>query len=241
MDVINNEKEALLFFADISGYTEFVKKHTSTWAHGQFIISELLKIILQEIDEPLKIAKIEGDAIFFYLPIELTFDQKLISNKLLKFFSEFDNKKLSLNSVRSCECQCCSNVEKLKLKIIVHFGKVLIYQIKQFQELSGLDVIILHRLSKNSVQKNEYLMLTENAFNKIAYFKDISFTAKKEHYEDIGNVNTLVYFPSAEQSQSKEIISSNFEKFIFKFKLLFMTFYLIMRSILQLKFLNVRN
>ncbi|KAB8040868.1 DUF2652 domain-containing protein [Silvanigrella paludirubra] len=232
---LSNEKEALLFFADISGYTQFVKKHSFSWTHGQFIISELLKILLDQIEEPIKVSKIEGDAIFFYMPIDLTFDQKFVSNKLFLFFEAFNNKKLTLNSVKSCECPCCSNVDSLKLKLIVHSGKILIYQINQFQELSGLDVITLHRLSKNKINKNEYLLITENAFSRISYFKDIIFNSNIEKYDDIGNINTFVHFPNEikESNQKHEI--GFLDKVIFKTRMLLYTFILRIKVLFERK------
>ncbi|MBX9838794.1 MAG: DUF2652 domain-containing protein [Silvanigrellaceae bacterium] len=232
---LSNEKEALLFFADISGYTQFVKKHSFSWTHGQFIISELLKILLDQIEDPIKVSKIEGDAIFFYMPIDLTFDQKYVSNKLFLFFEAFNNKKLTLNSVKSCECPCCSNVDSLKLKLIVHSGKILIYQINQFQELSGMDVITLHRLSKNKINKNEYLLITETAFSRISYFKDVIFKSNLEKYDDIGNVNTFVHFPNEMKESSKIQMIGFLDRVTFKIRMLTYSFLLKIKVLFERK------
>lgn len=48
----SREKEipVFLLFADISGYTQYVKLHSKAWAHGQFVISELIKSLIREIE-----------------------------------------------------------------------------------------------------------------------------------------------------------------------------------------------
>lgn len=57
-------EKALLFMPDISGFSDFVKD--TDLAHSKHIISELLEMLLQSNDLGLKLAEVEGDALFFY-------------------------------------------------------------------------------------------------------------------------------------------------------------------------------
>jgi Protein of unknown function (DUF2652) len=59
---------ALLLVADISGFTNFMKLHAVSTSHAQQIIVRLLKAIMNVAQPPLKVAEIEGDAVFFYAP-----------------------------------------------------------------------------------------------------------------------------------------------------------------------------
>ena len=52
--------------ADISGYTEFMVSTDLEIEHSQKIISQLISTIIEQIDIPLEISKLEGDAVFIY-------------------------------------------------------------------------------------------------------------------------------------------------------------------------------
>src|SRR5258707_14538194 len=56
----------LLIIADISGYTRYMTANAKTLAHSQTIITELVKAIIESVDLPLEVAKLEGDAVFLF-------------------------------------------------------------------------------------------------------------------------------------------------------------------------------
>jgi hypothetical protein len=60
----SQEQEAILIIADISGYTRFILSNRMSLLHGQIIITELTKAIIAQVDIPLEISKLQGDAIF---------------------------------------------------------------------------------------------------------------------------------------------------------------------------------
>ncbi|MGH8049243.1 MAG: DUF2652 domain-containing protein, partial [Arenimonas sp.] len=49
------------------------------------------------------------------------------------------------------------------LKAFVHSGEIAIKQVRQFEELAGEDVILIHRLLKNQVPSRDYVLITEVA------------------------------------------------------------------------------
>ena len=56
--------QALLFIPDISGFTNFVSNTEVN--HSKHIIKELLELLIKKNALNLKLAEIEGDALFFY-------------------------------------------------------------------------------------------------------------------------------------------------------------------------------
>ena len=60
------EKDAVFFIADISGYTKFIFSNEKEISHSQMVIRELITTLLEEVNLPLQLIRIEGDAIFLY-------------------------------------------------------------------------------------------------------------------------------------------------------------------------------
>ena len=83
----------------------------------------------------------------------------------------------------------------LKLKVVVHSGEALFYQIHKFNELSGTDVILVHRLLKNSEATDEYLMLTEQAYTDVEFPCSLPVMEGSESYEHLGHIKTFIYNP----------------------------------------------
>src|SRR5712671_2353564 len=146
----------LLIIADISGYTRYMTANAKTLAHSQTIITELVKAIISSVELPLEVAKLEGDAVFLFCRKQSDSKpwakaRRDISEKLLTFFHMFSEKVVELTQSNTCTCNACTHIEKLRLKVIVHSGEALFHQVFNFVELGGVDVIIVHRLLKNSV------------------------------------------------------------------------------------------
>lgn len=170
--------------------------------HSQIIISELIRSILKEAKIPIEIAKLEGDAVFMYClkrgdrsgtdSSQPTSFQDL-GSKLLVFIASFMAKLKELDRRSTCNCPACSNLDLLRLKIVVHSGEALFYKLDRFEELSGLDVIIVHRLLKNSVMARQYILLTTAAHQDLEFPKTIHFQPGVEEYDDVGLIETWLY------------------------------------------------
>jgi len=197
---INGTREVLLMIADISGYTEFMVSSGLEIEHSQKIITELIQAIIEQVHIPLEVSKLEGDAVFLYAVKEgddynWADVTGTVGEKLLLFFEAFHRKLSTLGGGATCTCGACSNLAALKLKIVVHSGAALFYQINQFNELSGGDVILVHRLLKNSITHDEYILMTESAYSDIEFPGEILLERGTEEYEHLGSYNTLVYYP----------------------------------------------
>ena len=195
------ERPAVFFIADISGYTKFIFSNEKEIAHSQMVIRELITTLLDEINVPLQLIRIEGDAIFLYAikdDPEGSWEgvsRDLVSN-MMTFFRVFANKVSELTIHKICNCTACTNIQQLKLKMVVHSGSASFYRVMDHQELTGTAPIIIHRLLKNSVQASEYILLTESAYHELT-LPGGEVEQGEETYDDIGTIRTYVYYPPA--------------------------------------------
>ena len=197
--MVDVERQVVLFIADMSGYTKFIFSNEKEIAHSQMVIRELITTLLDEVNLPLQLIRIEGDAIFLYAikdDPEQSWERvskNLISN-VLAFFKVFANKVSKLTIHKICNCTACNNIEQLKLKVVVHSGRVAFYRVNEHQELTGTAPIIVHRLLKNSIEADEYVLLTESAYDELT-LPDGIVEKGEETYDDIGAIKTYVYYP----------------------------------------------
>ena len=54
------EREAVFFIADISGYTKFIFSNEKEISHSQMVIRELITSLLERVNLPLRLVRIEG-------------------------------------------------------------------------------------------------------------------------------------------------------------------------------------
>lgn len=194
--IARGERDVLLVIADISGYTDFMVATRAELAHGQKIIGVLLESILEEVEIPLEISKLEGDAVFLHLARQDDgqWPTALVESKLPRFFLSFHARLRSVATSLACRCGACANVERLRLKLVVHAGTALFYEIAGRTELAGVDVIIVHRLLKNSVDASEYALLTEAAGRLLR--PDLPpLGHSTEDYPAIGSIGVIAYAP----------------------------------------------
>lgn len=193
------ERQVVFIIADISGYTRFIVSNEKALAHSQIIIRELITTLIEEIKLPLNLIRIEGDAIFLYaLKDDPEHDWNRVSKNLvlnvMKFFQVFSNKLTEFTVHKICICNACNNVDKLKLKIVIHSGKAAFYRLSNQQEVTGKDAIIVHRLLKNTVGAEEYVLLTDSAYQELALPAG-RVDPHEETYDELGTIKTFVYYP----------------------------------------------
>jgi hypothetical protein len=211
----NTPEPVMLIIADISGYTRYMTANAKTLAHSQTIITELIKAIINQIDLPLEVAKLEGDAVFLFCrkqnPAQPWPEAKqMIGKNLLALFRMFSQKISELSRSTHCHCHACARIDTLRLKVVVHSGEALFHRVFNFVELAGVDVIIVHRLLKNSVDGGQYLLLTEAARGDVEFPEPIHLSGGAETYEDIGQIKTLIYLPGAQPAAEAPPTDSSF-------------------------------
>jgi len=68
--------------------------------------------------------------------------------------------------------------------------------VNQFKEIAGEDVIIAHRLMKNSIGVSEYMLFTKS-FTEIKDLNPLGpIEERKEKYDGIGSVDCSVFYPN---------------------------------------------
>jgi hypothetical protein len=160
-------QRALLLIADIGGYTRFLKVHAINLAHAHDMVTQLMEAVIDGAGSPLKLAKLEGDAAFFYAP--LSEDARVDVAPLVNAIRQgFERRKGQLSIDRTCTCEGCTQVEQLTLKFVVHQGDVAFQRVKRSNELGGVDVIVVHRMLKNSVPLREYVLMTETLARQLS-------------------------------------------------------------------------
>ncbi|WP_036195631.1 DUF2652 domain-containing protein [Maribacter antarcticus] len=155
---------SLLFLPDISGFTKFVQN--TEVEHSQHVISELLEVLIEANTEQLLLAEIEGDALFFYKENEIPSLEKLLAQVEHMFSAFYSHLKL-LEKNRICPCNACSTAPNLELKIIAHCGELQFINVQKNRKPFGNQVIEVHRLMKNSVNSDNYVLLSKELTNHI--------------------------------------------------------------------------
>lgn len=190
-------QNAVIVLADISGYTRFMKLHGMALVHAESIITELLDSIIDHTEHPLTLNKLEGDAVLFYALADE--NPQAVAESALRqvngFFHAFSTRKKEIGVDALCNCGACTEVVHLNIKAVMNFGSVVVRRVRQFEEISGTSVIVAHRLLKNSVPLNEYVLLAE-AFEQVLGGTPPGGTRVTEQCEGIGAVTAAYYPPS---------------------------------------------
>lgn len=191
----NVPQSAYFVIADISGYTKFMSQTAITHAKG--ILDELFGALLPAIRSPMTISGLQGDAVFAY-----AFESNVMTKQFVIDFAEqvycaFAKSKEKMQINTSCNCDACTNIEDLELKIVVHHGECIIQEANGREELAGTDVITAFRLLKNSVRErtglSAYMLISCDALRRMEmkeFFADDEFHT--EQIEHIGDIEYVV-------------------------------------------------
>ncbi len=150
--------KSLLFIPDISGFTKFVQ--TTEVEHSQHVIAELLEVLLAANTQNLKLAEIEGDALFFYKEEELLSQERLLA-QIETMFTTFHSHLKLMEKNRICPCNACASAPKLQLKLVAHCGELRFLEIQGSRKPFGQEVIEAHRLLKNSIDSENYALVSK--------------------------------------------------------------------------------
>jgi hypothetical protein len=151
-------RHAVLLIADIGGYTGYMNWNRMHLAHAQLTVAALLESVI-DAGKGLKLAKLEGDAAFFWAPDG---DAKvLVSEGLSRMRQAFLARRERFKRDDVCDCESCAQLGNLSLKFVAHQGEVAEQRVKRHVELAGVDVILVHRMLKNQVPVLEYVLMTD--------------------------------------------------------------------------------
>ncbi|AXT56525.1 DUF2652 domain-containing protein [Aquimarina sp. AD1] len=197
--------ESLLFIPDISGYTKFVQN--TEIEHSQHVIAELLEVLIKANTQNLKLAEVEGDALFFYKEGVVLSQEKLLAQIETMFTSFYSHLKV-LEKNRICPCNACATAPDLQLKIIAHSGELQFITVQGKRKPFGQIVIEAHRLLKNSISSNNYALLSEDLSKVIGIsnkYKSQLFNFSK--YEDVYDEKNIKYLFSEIDKEDLKLTS----------------------------------
>lgn len=211
-------KQLFIILVDISGYTNFIRLHKMSLLHAEKIIGELMESMLDEVELPVIAHEILGDAISLYALDDGSPDlADNIYKQLEKYFLAFHKREAYLlRECGYCICEACNNVGKLKIKAILHSGEAAFTKVRDIQKISGEDVITTHRLLKNSVPSDEYILVTNSFLERCHSFDKTDFKKHVEHYDGLGTVHGMVR--NFEPVKATQEMVSSWKKFKFMMK-----------------------
>jgi len=192
-DMEQRPQHGYLVLADISGYTSYLAGVELD--HAQGVLSDLLENIVASFKTLLTISKLEGDAVFGYVPeAQVTRGETLIEFVEAAYVA-FRERLDTVRRATTCTCNACRAIPTLDLKFITHHGDYMLQNIAGIHELVGSDVNLVHRLLKNHVGEKTgwraYALFTGQSLEHLVVPCDPrDLHPQTETYEHLGDVQT---------------------------------------------------
>ncbi|HLF41967.1 MAG TPA: DUF2652 domain-containing protein [Acidimicrobiia bacterium] len=206
--------QGCLLMADITGYTEYMAG--TELMHAQDVVADLLETIVASIEPPFRLSKLEGDAAFAYANQD-TLSMSMMMDTVESAYFAFQKRLRDVVHSTTCECNACLRIPSLDLKFFVHNGEYVVRRIARSEELTGSDVILVHRLAKGTsgavIAKPAYAVYTKATFDAMAMDPSIlGFRAHTETFSDIGDVDVYIQDLAArwavEQERNRDYVTS---------------------------------
>jgi uncharacterized protein YndB with AHSA1/START domain len=186
---------ACLVIADISGYTSYLAGVELD--HAQDILADLTDVVVRTLRPTFRLAKLEGDAAFAYV-IAAELDGSALQDTIEHCYFAFRRRLRDIGQASQCECNACILIPRLDLKFVVHHGLVARQRMAGREELVGRDVIVVHRLLKNTVQQElgsgAYALYTEECVRAMGLADPAAagLQPHSETYEIVGEIRGWV-------------------------------------------------
>jgi hypothetical protein len=186
---------AFIVIVDISGYTGFVKMHRTSMVHAEQIVTDLMESVLDRQESPLELDMLQGDAAIFYARDNgEPGTAAAIVGQVTRFFEAFNATERDLVSCNVCLCDACNQIDGLRLKAILHHGELILKEVAGSRELGGTDIILAHRLLKNHVESDEYILMTNPFHDRSGDIEGLEPHRAREEF-DLGPVDVVVFYP----------------------------------------------
>ncbi len=176
---------------DITGFTRFMAETDIEFSRK--IIPSLLRNIVNSNTLNLKVGEIEGDAILFFRFGPLP-SLKELGEQCINFYLNFNKHLESLEKEFPDDFERYISPSKLSLKIILHAAEITSTNIEGTIKLIGEDMVVVHKLLKNTVKEPEYILLTEKLLSNytedeiLKTFHWFTLEKSEDEYEYIGSI-----------------------------------------------------
>lgn len=169
-----------LIIADISGYTAFLAE--ADLAVAGPLLDGLVGLLVEAMRAPLRLVKVEGDAVFGYADEDAVPDPMALVDRIEALYFAFRLALVNLDVL-------CVGAPPLDLKVALHFGQYAVSRPAGTADLTGRDVVLVHRLLKNRVIEatgvEAYLLATAPVMQRLPA---LGFTPHAETYAHLGEV-----------------------------------------------------
>jgi Protein of unknown function (DUF2652)/Polyketide cyclase / dehydrase and lipid transport len=193
---MNNAPEpACLIIADISGYTSYLAGVELD--HAQDILADLMDTVVTAFRPTFRLAKLEGDAAFVYA-IAPTVDGSALQDAMERTYFAFRRRLRDIGQSSICDCDACSRMPTLDLKLVAHHGTIARQRIAGREELAGRPIIEVHRLLKNEVEAtlglSAYALYSDACIEAMGLADPAAagLIAHHEAYEHLGEITVWV-------------------------------------------------
>ena len=176
-------KQGPLVLADISGYTQFMA--ATELEHSDVLVRRLLNTIVASLKGRLEMAQLEGDGVFFV--------GEGVAPDLIQWlegsYVTFHRRMRTFLERRQCSCDACAKAPELTLKLIAHYGRYSRQRIGDTGQVHGVDVIVPHRLAKNSIPSREYILATQDLLERLPPAQRAAFVPHTEDAAGLGLIS----------------------------------------------------
>ncbi len=190
---MNKKAAGSLVIIDISGFTRLVSSVSS--GEGVCILQRLLENIIATNQLDLSISEIEGDAILFYKLGE-AMPTAVILNQFDAMLQAFRTEVAAIQPLHPV-------IASLSIKAFVHYGELTTYEVGGFEKLYGKALIDIHRLLKNTVGRDTYVLMTNDylrAAGKAGCLEHGWYDDERCDCYDLGNLCYHYYFHGQEDN-----------------------------------------
>lgn len=179
-----------LLLADISGYTDYVV--ASPLEYAEEVVADVTATVVARLEAVIRVNKLEGDAAFGYA-LDGELDATMLLDVIEDCYFAFRERVRGIEHAVSCNCAACTGVTELDLKFVVHHGDFVRRVGARGEELTGHDVIVAHRLLKNSVTVRlglrAYALFTDACVEALGLEPAaVGLRRHAERYPDVGEV-----------------------------------------------------
>lgn len=183
-----------MLLADITGYTAYLQ--ATELEHADDVLADLLETLVGTLAPIFTLSKLEGDAAFSYAP-DGRVSPSLILDTVEAGYFAFRRRLRDIDHATSCECNACLLIPALDLKYFVHHGAFVARRIAGSEELTGSDVVLVHRLMKSQVGSElgtrGYALYTAAALETFGMDPNVlGFSPHTDQFDDVGTVDSFV-------------------------------------------------
>jgi uncharacterized protein YndB with AHSA1/START domain len=212
-------RQGWLVLADVSGYTAYLAGVELEHSHD--ILADLLGLVTDGLCPPLQLTKLEGDAVFCVTPKREPIDGVTLLGALESTYLAFARRRRTVALSSSCTCDACRRTPELDLKFCAHYGSFVEHDVAGSRELVGSDVILAHRLLKNTVAETHglrgYALVTDACADVLGIS---GLVPHAEHYDNVGEVGCglidLEVRWRAERAGARNVVARNDADLLFE-------------------------